>query len=55
MRILSRSFRPSLTALGLVLLIGGAGAIAPALSATAATEVSMPPLIVTEIAPDNVG
>lgn len=51
----TRPFRPSLIALGLVLLIGGAGAIAPALSATAATD--MPPLLVTEITPDttNVG
>ncbi|MDJ0339624.1 lamin tail domain-containing protein [Cryobacterium sp. PH31-O1] len=50
MRILSRSFRNSLTALGLVLLIGAAGVIAPAYSATAAIEVSMPPLLVTETA-----
>ncbi|WP_104090147.1 MULTISPECIES: lamin tail domain-containing protein [unclassified Cryobacterium] len=65
MRILSRSFRPSLTALGLVLLIGGAGVIAPAGSAMAATDMATPapsnadtaPLQITEITPDttNVG
>ncbi|TFC26121.1 phosphoesterase [Cryobacterium sp. TMT1-3] len=58
MRILSRSFRPSLTALALVLLIGGAGAIAPAVSATAASQMAIPAsLQITEITPDttNVG
>ncbi|WP_104178795.1 lamin tail domain-containing protein [Cryobacterium sp. Y50] len=56
MRILSRPFRPSLTALGLVLLIGGgAGALTPGLSASAATDAAIPPLLVTEITPDNLG
>ncbi|WP_146069487.1 lamin tail domain-containing protein [Cryobacterium sp. Y11] len=55
-RILSRPFRPSLTALGLVLLIGvGAGVSSGELSAAAATDVAIPPLLVTEITPDNVG
>ncbi|TFD63166.1 hypothetical protein E3T39_00185 [Cryobacterium suzukii] len=54
MRTLSRSFLPRLIALGLVLLIG-AGAGAPGLSASAATQVVIPPLLVTEVTPDNAG